>query len=153
MPAPAAALHVSISQSRFLSFQVQREPLQDARLMPVSISQSRFLSFQARIVVTMALALISFNLAIEILVISGLAFQCLLHGRYWRFNLAIEMLVISGIPPARCSLAQCTFQSRNRDSCHFRFRQDLARCAQGAVVSISQSRFLSFQVRCPQKWR
>ena len=41
--------------------------------------------------------------------------------QYSRFNLAIEMLVISGqLLPLLNLRSQIKFQSRNRDACHFR---------------------------------
>ena len=86
----------------------------------VSISQSRCLSFQARWrEVVMPLSVGSFNLAIEMLVISG----TICPRRTTRiscFNLAIEMLVISGDSVAAQSSRCASFQSRNRDACHFR---------------------------------
>ena len=86
----------------------------------VSISQSRFLSFQA-ITARNLLTTLSgcFNLAIEILVISGCGII---------YTLTIEL-----------------FQSRNRDSCHFRLQTEYEDMAHRVPVSISQSRFLSFQ--------
>ena len=136
---------VSISQSRCLSFQVG-DPYGEAHPRSVSISQSRCLSFQGNLRILLASPLIRFNLAIEMLVISGrrnplrhlgcpevsisqsrcLSFQALagafcpaLSG--FRFNLAIEMLVISGFVTAlTTSSPSVAFQSRNRDACHFR---------------------------------
>ena len=59
------------------------------------------------------------------------------------FNLAIEMLVISG-QHTDAFVFPFKFQSRNRDACHFRASR--ARSAANAdSVSISQSRCLSFQ--------
>ena len=85
------------------------------------------------------------------------------------FNLAIEMLVISGLsdvnlvaPPGLVSISQSRclsfqdemhvfvgdmageFQSRNRDACHFR-KAEITIGDTTASVSISQSRCLSFQ--------
>ena len=61
-----------------------------------------------------------FNLAIEMLVISGQWTEVILDGLAC-FNLAIEMLVISGqLMLARCTGDAVLFQSRNRDACHFR---------------------------------
>ena len=60
-----------------------------------------------------------FNLAIEMLVISGSADVSESGGFRLCFNLAIEMLVISGQKP-RFRDGFCSFQSRNRDACHFR---------------------------------
>ena len=65
--------------------------------MKVSISQSRCLSFQVEELARADdIPILSFNLAIEMLVISG-AFTAggMLRGLHG-FNLAIEMLVISG---------------------------------------------------------
>ena len=89
---------VSISQSRCLSFQDVHSKGDNAiGISSVSISQSRCLSFQVQSL--------------------GAA---RLQGKS-RFNLAIEMLVISGsnCPPADISACR-RFQSRNRDACHFR---------------------------------
>ena len=97
--------------------------------------------------------------------------RTLLIFRLWtvRFNLAIEMLVISGsrelldsfkfrkvsISQSRClsfqvmsgKLANRTlmFQSRNRDACHFRSTRTTNASLHSHRVSISQSRCLSFQ--------
>ena len=137
----------------------------------VSISQSRCLSFQE--VTSGASALhgpfqsrnrdachfrsdqrsgrmrcASFNLAIEMLVISGDKKMRVVEVHDASFNLAIEMLVISGqaiiprpttsnvvsISQSRCLSFQVSmnyripisapsFQSRNRDACHFRLRR------------------------------
>ena len=62
----------------------------------VSISQSRCLSFQVYLSATALDSHVSFNLAIEMLVISG---------RKVPFIGFVDMM----------------FQSRNRDACHFRF--------------------------------
>ena len=86
---------VSISQSRFLSFQVAQNCERDESAC-VSISQSRFLSFQVYGECITLKADVGFNLAIEILVISGRAFRIFIARAFHRF------------------------QSRNRDSCHFR---------------------------------
>ena len=65
---------------------------------------------------------ICFNLAIEMLVISGFQLKIVDAG-YESFNLAIEMLVISGGQNSASTTAhKATFQSRNRDACHFRAR-------------------------------
>ena len=139
---------VSISQSRCLSFQGRARARGTGPRATVSISQSRCLSFQAfRNRRRNAPNGLSFNLAIEMLVISGymdleiinvedikvsisqsrcLSFQVLSRAadkrhRLLRFNLAIEMLVISGEARA--------------------FTVPYAK-----IVSISQSRCLSFQV-------
>ena len=138
-------IKVSISQSRFLSFQESNRALgryynmsrfnlaieilvisghQKRRIrqpIPVSISQSRFLSFQV--------------LRLRRFLFWGLSFQsrnrdsC--HFRILRirlqetsltigFNLAIEILVISGQHSSGLDVSVTWFQSRNRDSCHFR---------------------------------
>ena len=141
-------LSVSISQSRCLSFQESMYGLVPSRFTDVSISQSRCLSFQ---VPGTKLSGGSygkcFNLAIEMLVISGgrkhsvtlpnslsvsisqsrcLSFQDRSVGGVdrllrLRFNLAIEMLVISGHSFVPCEMLSAKgFQSRNRDACHFR---------------------------------
>ena len=86
---------VSISQSRCLSFQGHRRMRHRRRIMHVSISQSRCLSFQVGGRVWHGTLLSRFNLAIEMLVISGSGCSGSYRG-YSRFNLAIEMLVISG---------------------------------------------------------
>ena len=135
---------VSISQSRCLSFQaISCSRLFHARQC-VSISQSRCLSFQGKNHYGMLNAIYRFNLAIEMLIISGttepsvtkskgtgfnLAIEMLIiSGRNRRmsrrksvcFNLAIEMLIISGIQPSSSTFTSFTFQSRNRDAYHFR---------------------------------
>ena len=80
----------------------------------------------------------SFNLAIEMLVISGDTRFSHLPCRGRRFNLAIEMLVISGtLPSGRLRLSDTWFQSRNRDACHFRATRVLP---QKSRVSTFQSR-------------
>ena len=64
--------------------------------------------------------ILRFNLAIEILVISGSSVQHV-RNRSVCFNLAIEILVISGMKCLVCAAPlNPGFQSRNRDSCHFR---------------------------------
>ena len=164
---------VSISQSRCLSFQVNCRFLCSLFRLRVSISQSRCLSFQVHF---QARRLVdgdnlSFNLAIEMLVISGfygdaeavnntivsisqsrcLSFQVVnleaeIAGIMASFNLAIEMLVISGKPYRSLWDLTTEFQSRNRDACHFRAGRDWHCARHGNWVSISQSRCLSFQV-------
>ena len=63
---------------------------------------------------------ICFNLAIEMLVISGTAANLSVLLRRC-FNLAIEMLVISGGSATETPTPEgAGFQSRNRDACHFR---------------------------------
>ena len=109
-----------------------------------------------------------FNLAIEMLVISGRVAQHLRASHGYRFNLAIEMLVISGALTRLDRERAASFQSRNRDACHFRadairaeiqaaqfqsrnrdachFRRPPLDVREGfGGVSISQSRCLSFQ--------
>ena len=137
---------VSISQSRFLSFQVRHCLKRPCVLCIVSISQSRFLSFQAHRRQPHRSHIGSFNLAIEMLVISGSRRVCC-HGRSrtQSFNLAIEILVISGQARwSRVSRIRCVSISQSR-----------CLSFQGGVttpppnsswVSISQSRCLSFQV-------
>ena len=134
---------VSISQSRCLSFQV-RAPTASA--MPsnlvVSISQSRCLSFQVYPTGSITEPAPCFNLAIEMLVISGLP-MLRQHLRPEGFNLAIEMLVISGrwenwvVTEIDVSISQSrclSFQG---------LTEFCVVCAH--QVSISQSRCLSFQ--------
>ena len=105
----------------------------------------------------------SFNLAIEMLVISGVS-PAIRRPRYTCFNLAIEMLVISGStrssdngdPTQRVSISQSrclsfqeicsvfrslvahfSFQSRNRDACHFRVvSTDVAAAVAGFNLAI-----------------
>ena len=62
------------------------------------------------------------------------------------FNLAIEMLIISGSGGSELESGFILFQSRNRDAYHFRLAARSASLAAWAMVSISQSRCLSFQV-------
>ena len=119
-----APFHVSISQSRCLSFQAGMDcgkPCCSG--MRVSISQSRCLSFQVT------------NCRAYLL-------------KEVRFNLAIEMLIISGLSTAnekRC--LHSMFQSRNRDAYHFRIEDTRQGTWYLIEVSISQSRCLSFQGR------
>ena len=92
-----------------------------------------------------------FNLAIEMLIISGLR-SARQGGHLTCFNLAIEMLIISG--PRTESVTRYTrslFQSRNRDAYHFRTSNPYASSSARAFVSISQSRCLSFQVHARLK--
>ena len=139
---------VSISQSRFLSFQARLVPARVSRLIPVSISQSRCLSFQARthqthpknatkVSISQSRCL-SFQgdpgawrwRSADVVSISQsrfLSFQAKSKGTASRgasssFNLAIEILVISGPLNSLAVTSHCyMFQSRNRDSCHFRW--------------------------------
>ena len=60
-----------------------------------------------------------FNLAIEMLVISGKSRLAIASASVC-FNLAIEMLVISGETAGMSATGNREFQSRNRDACHFR---------------------------------
>ena len=86
----------------------------------------------------------SFNLAIEMLIISGHREPQTIFC--WNsFNLAIEMLIISGQTFGQSSrAAHPEFQSRNRDAYHFR-AMSLRVGNRRGMVSISQSRCLSFQ--------
>ena len=117
---PSTNRMVSISQSRCLSFQDALSVCGVMSAIDVSISQSRCLSFQGRIYAARQAGEVRFNLAIEMLIISGHAtedkrkpsqqFQSrnrdAYHFRQDRearpnrhargFNLAIEMLIISG---------------------------------------------------------
>ena len=87
---------VSISQSRGFSFQVGIRRWQPRDIFEVSISQSRCFSFQGRFGIQHARRLtIRFNLAIEMLFISGRSF--------------VDIASDAGV-----------FQSRNRDAFHFR---------------------------------
>ena len=90
------------------------------KFLEVSISQSRCLSFQVQTCILACSTSLSFNLAIEMLVISGRTSSSFIASFRESFNLAIEMLVISG--------------------------RLLFNACQAFVVSISQSRCLSFQV-------
>ena len=63
---------------------------------------------------------VSFNLAIEMLIISGLSAEVTFVPQDESFNLAIEMLIISGHVPAMPAPLVPPFQSRNRDAYHFR---------------------------------
>ena len=110
----------------------------------VSISQSRFLSFQGKPRVIQDSKIPGFNLAIEILVISGRCRFGKLPSVFQRFNLAIEILVISGFAWVASASA--------RDS--FNLAIEILVISGAAAkphifkvpaVSISQSRFLSFQ--------
>ena len=114
-------ISVSISQSRCLSFQVVNTPLVRQHIV-VSISQSRCLSFQddARPPTTSACR--CFNLAIEMLVISGYP-EC--HRYENRAdNVSISQSRCLSFQERCCRVAHIQmahlFQSRNRDACHFR---------------------------------
>ena len=88
----------------------------------VSISQSRCFSFQAVI----------------------MSAHCITASI--RFNLAIEMLFISGLEFLQMGCHVGLFQSRNRDAFHFRKRRSRSRRRiKSSPVSISQSRCFSFQ--------
>ena len=128
-------LSVSISQSRCLSFQVSRLSLPHHPRRNVSISQSRCLSFQVRKEEPFLSYLpLRFNLAIEMLVISGRR-RLGRHGLPTRcFNLAIEMLVISGGMKDLLAGIIEKFQSRNRDACHFRA---VTNCIQQLQISFN----------------
>ena len=120
---PVDTLHVSISQSRCFSFQVEEHP--------ISIN-----------------SVVSFNLAIEMLFISGLMILKIYNPQETvkfqsRNRDAFHFRSSAGYLKSE---SQCEFQSRNRDAFHFRrlaFR--IARRRRDAV-SISQSRGFSFQV-------
>ena len=87
-----------------------------------------------------------FNLAIEMLIISGSGAVGTGESRLLVcFNLAIEMLIISGSIRGTYNVNPIMFQSRNRDAYHFRAR-DAVTTGRIVGVSISQSRCLSFQV-------
>ena len=64
---------------------------------------------------------------------------------HFSFNLAIEMLFISGEKRLGGKPARCPFQSRNRDAFHFREEITFPYSAARGTVSISQSRCFSFQ--------
>ena len=127
---------VSISQSRGFSFQVEFSQGWEYNYFCVSISQSRCFSFQVskwetdpnagpkmfqsrnrdafhfratRRSVLMSLSLSSFNLAIEMLFISGWRRTERFTTFYSRFNLAIEMLFISGWIWRGCGLPLMCF--------------------------------------------
>ena len=61
------------------------------------------------------------------------------------FNLAIEMLFISGLKALRNNALFSLFQSRNRDAFHFRWVSQRGDSCGVGLVSISQSRCFSFQ--------
>ena len=95
-------------------------PRQPSPRLDVSISQSRCFSFQE-----------------EEAEINTLLNDC--------FNLAIEMLFMSGITPSNLSArAVHSFQSRNRDAFQFRTQQ-IKIIKNNPIVSISQSRCFSVQ--------
>ena len=74
-----------------------------------------------------------FNLAIEMLIISGRYRPAASEGSRRSFNLAIEMLIISGTDRERTgNNADSAFQSRNRDAYHFRARAERADPSQAA---------------------
>ena len=114
----------------------------------VSISQSRCLSFQ--VIVTVGenvIVPVSFQSRNRDACHFRLVLQPTdLRHQPQRFNLAIEMLVISGIKISALRCFVPTFQSRNRDACHFRAQTAGNLYSLHQQVSISQSRCLSFQV-------
>ena len=113
---------VSISQSRFFSFQVIGRCSHLGRHYAVSISQSRFFSFQGECSLTTdKTGSFSFNLAIEVLFFSSCP-------------------TTTGIVPLNLvSISQSRFFS-------FQVGTAIADQTIAATVSISQSRFFSFQV-------
>ena len=113
---------VSISQSRYFSFQVDTVFL-ECRINLVSISQSRYFSFQDRRYAVSSASGSGFNLAIEILFFSSYALRKALSPGLSSFNLAIEILFFSRGDLIGFLAFRATFQ----------------------VVSISQSRYFSFQ--------
>ena len=147
---------VSISQSRYFSFQDQfrdralSDPLslfqsrnRDTSLFrrdawrcraikpavtDVSISQSRYFSFQ------------------------GIEMDVASKKEVAGFNLAIEILLFSGAPSEWIADAPTfLFQSRNRDTSLFRKR--VAEGTHHFLVSISQSRYFSFQGHTDIPWQ
>ena len=174
--------NVSISQSRCLSFQVGAgwgdRPAQSC----VSISQSRCLSFQVPDASEIANVGVG-RFQSRNRDACHFRLKAVVMSRFlpFRFNLAIEMLVISGNISASPRASSIMFQSRNRDACHFRARADcqavpvdlrfnlaiemlvisgmpwLPLGGMSTGVSISQSRCLSFQVSshvsCGWVWR
>ena len=77
-----------------------------------------------------------FNLAIEMLFISGIIEFRNLKMHIFGFNLAIEMLFISGGVRMQRHCLRRRFQSRNRDAFHFR-RTRTQRGVDDTGVSIS----------------
>ena len=119
----AGRSQVSISQSRCLSFQVY-QIIYSRSARSVSISQSRCLSFQGNGGRGCRRLRLRFNLAIEMLIISGEAQIATMREHAIGFNLAIEMLIISGMHWAQgIAVGILLFQSRNRDAYHFRVDQ------------------------------
>ena len=113
---------VSISQSRCFSCQVGELNDAASKLAEFQSRNRDAFHFRHTAVPCESLHLKCFNLVIEMLFISGKTRPVSLRTSLWRFNLVIEMLVISGNA------------SRLRSSTRTR------------LVSISQSRGLSFQV-------
>ena len=111
----------------------------------VSISQSRCFSFQVPEPRLTEQRDIRFNLAIEMLFISGRMIPSRRIPRQNCFNLAIEMLFISGWVVSVRRLSPSLFQSRNRDAFHFRNYGFYCERCDTLIVSISQSRCFSFQ--------
>ena len=163
---------VSISQSRGFSFQARNARKEEQCTNLVSISQSRCFSYQdlypqaVDIYPTLwfqsrnrdafhirgparprASPFLRFNLAIEMLFISGTLFSTYRIGSTNRFNLAIEMLFISG---------EYAINTRSEQHCCFNLAIEMLFISGFPLpltlpafisVSISQSRCFSYQVR------
>ena len=160
---------VSISQSRCFSFQANN-PLTDttAKLFQ---SRNRDAFHFRRIRATPESASQCFNLAIEMLFISGLerlkaiaalievsisqsrcfSFQVMILRSFRKasMNVSISQSRCFSFQEGECDATShraSLFQSRNRDAFHFRFVVFAATTDSSDVVSISQSRCFSFQV-------
>ena len=112
---------VSISQSRCLSFQAENIAEQEIRFYQVSISQSRCLSFQATARRSLRRITSGFNLAIEMLIISGCESCCPSCNRWCNVSISqSRCLSFQDRAASRGWVHRLRFQSRNRDAYHFR---------------------------------
>ena len=139
-------LSVSISQLRFLSFQDDCWQKAGLSVDIVSISQLRFLSFQVQQPTRLNIQLVCFNLTIEILIFSSNQDDKLLVLSY-RFNLTIEILIFSSeyLDTGKAVCMVCF----NLTIEILIFSRQAAKYVGISIkqVSISQLRFLSFQVK------
>ena len=151
-------------------FRAERCAEQHADTSPVSISQSRCLSFQGIVVSAQgtvsgfqsrnrdayhfrnltnayyAIHQTSFNLAIEMLIISGSAVRILNPNLIRCFNLAIEMLIISGTADAHAEMDVSSGFNLAIEMLIISGLRGMLSLIGDFEVSISQSRCLSFQV-------
>ena len=139
----AMPCYVSISQSRCFSCQGCRLTCIAGMSSPVSISQSRCFSCQGVLARPGHVAILRFNLAIEMLFMSG-GCQRLFCRFAFRVSISQSRCFSCQVKSALDTFSK-TFQSRNRDAFHVRRHGE---CAPAGVrhVSISQSRCFSCQV-------